>query len=749
MIFRKYVSRALTGSLLAALCSLGAGGAWALSLGAATVQSSLGQGLRAEVDVNNATDAEADSLTAEIASGQAYAAGNLDLSPALKDLKVSLQRRVSGNMVIRIVGDRPVNEPVLQVLLDVRWSTGKMVRSFALFIDPPAAPEKTKTESGPIVSATPAVVLIPEKIPPVLPAAAAETTVAKAEVVASATPSEPRPSGDAAVTQRSIVIQKGDTARLIAARLRTENRTPEQLMLALLQANPDAFVAQNINRLKAGAKLTLEPLPDSQALSASAAAREVARQAATYAAWRKGLAATTGGTAAQKPARSDEGRSTNKKVGPTPESSNKPAGKDELKLGAAKEKDKAEAEKLAAEMQEKEDNERKAELAKNIEALKGAAAKTSAAVGSDSAVAAPANEQPAAQAPPAPVVTAKVPDPVPDAPSEGILETLQSLDAMTLAGTGALLVLLVAWLVVRRRARSTADNDSQPSEPIQEQAVAEAEQSLGSREPSLSNGFEVSAMATQDPAPAASPPSVLFAESQLQPSDSLDAVAEADVYLAYGRDAQAEEILREALGVTPNKVELHQKLLDIFVLRGDADSFAQVAQTMSTYLDSQGPQWLKVCELGALLDGNNPLYHNHAGPDSLAAGAFPSAGARPLPMEFPAGLDLNLSKPVDKPAVTAVQDFRPSTQVQPLGFEFSSQNLVLTPDGNAPLETAQPWSAQGGDEGSRLLDQKIELAKEFMAVSDIAGARILLNEVIERAQGSQLEQAKQLLAQIA
>ena len=748
MIVRKYVSRALTGSLLAVLCYFGAGGAWALSLGAATVQSSLGQGLRAEVDVSTATDAEADSLTAEIASGQAYAAGNLDFSPALKDLKISLQRRASGGMVIRIVGDRPVNEPVLQVLLDVRWSTGKMVRSFTLFIDPPAAPEKTKTETGSIVGATPAVVLVPEKIPPVVPSAAAEITVAKADVAASATTSESQTSGDAAVTQRSIVIQKGDTARQIAARLRTENRTPEQLMLALLQANPDAFVAQNINRLKAGAKLTVEPLPDSQALSTDAAAREVARQAATYAAWRRGLAATTGGPAEQKPAKTDEGRSTNKKVGPAPETSKTPVGKDELKLGAAKEKDKAEAEKLAAEMQAKEDSERKAELAKNIEALKEAAAKTSAAVGSDSA-ATPANEKPAAEASPTPAVTAKLPDPVPNAPAEGILETLQALDTMTLAGTGAVLALLVAWLVIRRRATPTADNDAQPSDPAQEQAMGEAEQSLGSREPSLAAGFEASVMATQDPAPPASPPSVLFADSQLQPSDSLDAVAEADVYLAYGRDAQAEEILREALGVTPNKVELHQKLLDIFVLRGDADGFAQIAQTMSTYLDSQGPQWLKVCELGALLDGNNPLYHNHASPDSLASGAFPSGGVRPLPLEFPAGLDLNLSKPVDKPAATAVQDFRPSTQVQPLGFEFSSQNLVLTPDGNAPLETAQPWSAQGGDEGSRLLDQKIELAKEFMAVSDTAGARILLNEVIERAQGSQLEQAKQLLAQIA
>ena len=749
MIVRKYVSRALTGSLLAAMCYFGAGSAWALSLGAATVQSSLGQGLRAEVDVSTATDAEADSLTAEIASGQAYAAGNLDVSPALKDLKISIQRRASGNLVIRIAGDRPVNEPVLQVLLDVRWSTGKMVRSFTLFIDPPAAPEKTKTESGSIVGATPAVVLIPEKLPPVVPSAAAETTIEKADVAANARKSESQTSDNAAVTQRSIVIRKGDTAGRIAARLRTENRTPEQLMLALLQANPDAFVAQNINRLKAGAQLTLEPLPDSQALSADAAAREVARQAATYAAWRRGLAATTGGPAEQKPAKTDEGRSTNKKVGPAPQTSKAPAGKDELKLGAAKEKDKAEAEKLAAEMQEKEDSERKAELAKNIEALKEAAAKTSEAVGSGSA-AAPANEKPAAEEPPAPAVTAKVPDPVPNAPSEGILETLQALDTMTLAGTGAVLVLLVAWLVIRRRANpTTADNDAQPSEPAQEQAMGEAEQSLGSREPSLAAGFEASVMVTQDPAPPESPPSVLFADSQLQPSDSLDAVAEADVYLAYGRDAQAEEILREALSVTPNKVELHQKLLDIFVLRGDADGFAQIAQTMSTYLDSQGSQWLKVCELGALLDGNNPMYHNHAGPDSLASSAFPSGGVRPLPLEFPAGLDLNLSKPVDKAVGAAAQDFRPSTQVQPLGFEFSSQNLVLTPDGNAPLETAQPWSAQGGDEGSRLLDQKIELAKEFMAVSDIAGARILLNEVIERAQGSQLEQAKQLLAQIA
>ena len=752
MIVSKFLSRALTGSLLVVFGSLTAGGAWALTVGKATVQSSLGQGLRAEVDVNIATDAEAESLTTELASAQAYSAGNIDFSPALKGLKITLQRRAVGNTVIRIVGEQPINEPVLQLLVDVRWSTGKMVRAFTLFIDPPAAAENAKSEPGALVGATPATVLVPEKIPPAPAPVTAEVPVAKAEAVHSATVSEAQPLSNAAVTRRSTVVQKGDTARQIAARLRTESLTTEQLMLALLRANPDAFIAHNINRLKAGAKLTLEPLPDPQGLTSDAAAREVARQAA---AWRKGLEGEPVGKANANSSPSGEGRSANKKVGPAPEAAKAPSGQDELKLGAAKEKDKAEAERLAAEMQAKEDSERKAELAKNIEALKEAAAKTSEAAGSGTATA-PAPEKPASATPAiVPAVPAQLPAPPSEAPWEAVLQFLASLDTTALAGAGAVVLLLGAWLLARRRAGANADSSAASADPAGAHASDETQPTETPREPSLDTLSENLTITAPDPefpsppAAPASPPSVLFADSQLKPSDNLDAVAEADVYLAYGRDAQAEEILREALSVTPNKVELHQKLLDIFVLRGDADGFAQIAQTMSTYLDSQGPQWLKVCELGALLDGNNPLYHNHASLDSLAPGALASTGARPLPLEFPAGLDLNLSKPVEKTPATAVHDFRPSTQVQPLGFEFSSQNLVLSPDGNAALDTVQPWSAPSGDEGSRLLDQKIELAKEFIAVSDIVGARILLNEVIERAQASQLEQAKQLLAQIA
>jgi pilus assembly protein FimV len=761
MILRKFLSRTLAASVLAVVCWTFGGTAWALSLGRATVQSSLGQSLSAEIEVAIATEAEAESLTVGMANAQTYAAANLDYSPALKGLKISLQNRGVGNTVIRIVGEQPLNEPVLQLLLEVRWGTGKMVRSFPLFVDPPQAGGQSAPATNATVVPIPAAVVVAEKIPALPPSEAPQDTRSASETPKSgstASPAKTLPSADAG-RRSSAVVRKGQTTRQFAAGINAKGASIDQVMLALLHANPDAYVAGNINRLKAGAELTLDPLPDAQSLSSAEAAREVARQAAAYAAWHKGIAPADSSGHAKKTGEGGEGRSTNKKVGAAPSVAKPEAGKDELKLGAAKEKDKAEAEKLAAEMQAKEDAERKAELSKNIEALKETAAKTSAASGSTDA-AAGAKEAQAPKEPAVPEVAAKVPAVPPPAaalsPWEDFKQTLASLDHMSLAGLGGAAVLLLLLVAYRKRgdpvkpmagdpeAAPTADRDAKPEGDLPDQQ----------QDPAAQGAFSDPFTQWQDTTlNQATPQSVLFADSQLKPSDSLDAVAEADVYLAYGRDVQAEEILREALGVTPNKVELHQKLLDIFVLRGDGDAFAQVAQTMSTYLDSQGPQWLRVCELGALLDGKNPLYHNHANPGSLDGGtpAPHAASVSPIPLVFPAGLDLNLSKPVDTPEGTvapASQDFRPSTQVQPLGFEFSSQNLMLAPDGKTPLDTAQPWSADAMDEGSRLLDQKIELAKEFISVGDVAGARILLNEVIERAQGSQLEQAKQLLAQI-
>jgi pilus assembly protein FimV len=104
----------------------------------------------------------------------------------------------------------------------------------------------------------------------------------------------------------------------------------------------------------------------------------------------------------------------------------------------------------------------------------------------------------------------------------------------------------------------------------------------------------------------------------------VDPVAEADVYLAYGRDLQAEEILKEAMRSTPTRVAIHNKLLEIYAKRRDAKAFEVVATEAYGLTQGQGPEWEQACALGRELDPANPLYQPGGAP-AVKAGAVPIA----------------------------------------------------------------------------------------------------------------------------
>jgi len=106
----------------------------------------------------------------------------------------------------------------------------------------------------------------------------------------------------------------------------------------------------------------------------------------------------------------------------------------------------------------------------------------------------------------------------------------------------------------------------------------------------------------------ASGSSMVYSPSQLDAAGDVDPVAEADVYLAYGRDLQAEEILKEAMRSTPTRVAIHNKLLEIYAKRRDARAFEVVATEAYNLTQGQGPEWEHACELGKELDPSNPLY---------------------------------------------------------------------------------------------------------------------------------------------
>jgi pilus assembly protein FimV len=97
-------------------------------------------------------------------------------------------------------------------------------------------------------------------------------------------------------------------------------------------------------------------------------------------------------------------------------------------------------------------------------------------------------------------------------------------------------------------------------------------------------------------------------DNQTASDSNVDPIAEAEVYMAYGRDAQAEAILKNAIAKEPTLYERHLKLLEIYVARQDAFAFEDIARDLHTTLANNDPVWIKVAELGLSVDPENSLY---------------------------------------------------------------------------------------------------------------------------------------------
>ena len=104
-------------------------------------------------------------------------------------------------------------------------------------------------------------------------------------------------------------------------------------------------------------------------------------------------------------------------------------------------------------------------------------------------------------------------------------------------------------------------------------------------------------------------------------TDEVDPIAEAEVYLAYGRDAQAEEILKEALKKDPQRQEIYLKLLEIHAQHNKPSAFETVASELYSVSGGQGEVWQKAMALGRQLDPNNPLFAETGGAAAFAAAA--------------------------------------------------------------------------------------------------------------------------------
>ena len=218
---------------------------------------------------------------------------------------------------------------------------------------------------------------------------------------------------------------------------------------------------------------------------------------------------------------------------------------------------------------------------------------------------------------------------------------------------------------------------------------------------------------TRDAAGASS--SMSYSLSQLDAIGDVDPVAEADVYLAYGRDLQAEEILKEAMRSSPERMAIRTKLLEVYAKRRDTKGFELLATQLFALTRGTGEDWAKAQELGAEIDPENPLFRpggtpvlvtGHGGEiiEPLGASTMPQsvlpspsqygAAVSGLPMLDGGGdLDLDLGEPGASTApspLEATQAFAPSAR-RPEADD--SMSLDFTTSKSAPLRS-EPVSAK-------------------------------------------------------
>lgn len=629
----------------AALWGLWAPDANALALGRVSVQSALGEPLRAEIDLPDINASEAETLRATPASPDAFRAAGLEYNPALGNVQITLQRRPDGRMYLRLSSDRPVNDPFMDLILEASWASGRIVRDYTMLFDPPSM--RAGTVPGTTAAQVPAqpgqsvqAMAQPQVAPPPaasVPAARAPAPRPAPSVVAAPPPRPLAPAADGG----QITVRAGDTAGRIAAANKPANVSLDQMLVALLRTNPDAFLSGNVNRIKAGAVLEMPSADQAAAIPTQEARQTVVAQSKDFNAFRGRLA---GAAPRVEVAASD--RAASGKVQAQVDD-RKPATAAPDKLTLSKGAVQGQADAKAREGQSRDASTRVAELSKNINELNKIGAAASAPAASPAPAAAPAASAPAPAAAAAPAITAAppaaapasaeapppppaaapaepAPAPAPPAPAPvvpapapapaaepSLLDSLME-NPLIPAAAAALVALLAGFGVYRARQRKKAGSvDSSFLE-----SRLQPDSFFGA-----SGGQHVD---TKDDSSHATGSSMAYSPSQLDAAGDVDPVAEADVYLAYGRDLQAEEILKEALRSNPTRTAIHVKLLEIYAKRQDTKAFESLATEAHKLTGGSGPEWDRISELGREIDFNNPLYQP-GGQPGVAAGAGAAA----------------------------------------------------------------------------------------------------------------------------
>ncbi len=777
-------------------------------LGDAKVRSYLGQKLDAEIEISALTATESEALLVRIPAADAFAAAGIDMTALVRSLRVTIEKRGEQTFV-RLNSDLAIAEPFLMVLVELNAGGTRTLRQYALLIDP--APVDRAQQAGNVE---------PAIAEPQAQDGKGDASADAAAPAAAGNAATNAVTGNArlmATTSRR--VRQGDTLLAIGNELKPEGVRLEQVLVALQRANPQAFQGNNINRMKSGSVLSVPSADAMRDIDATAARRIVIAQSADFQRYREALAErmnmppasssnapNAGNESIDASAAAAGNRSSSGTVGVTvKEPGARPEPQDQLKLtapgqasGNAAGKAAANAngandsktlEQIAADKALADANSRIAALEKNLtqmeQMLEVRDRKLADAQKAAELAAAPTK----APAPSATEGKPQVPAAVPAVSKPASWADYQNDPIARAIAAGAALLALLGLLGLRMRARrnggdkqsrrgkrgkvnlvgSFAAASAAQTEVADAAAAAVAAAAVAAADAAgAADAGDAAASKAAEPKATPSAPILAAAKADAEPeikaaskaaASDVDAIAEADVYIAYGRDEQAEEILRDALREQPHRHALRVKLLEIYASRRDGKAFGDVATELCALTGGKGSAWEQAAQMGQMLDPGNPLYGSL--PQAMDAIAQRNS---PAPLQAVPSAGKDGKEGGRSSAGSSVDDFGLKLEGL-LDEQRREQGKPPAPMQTAATSATPDFSLSGigrGDAGGRrieptlarepdhaALSTKLDLAQACEEIGDHEGARELLTEVAAARDPELSRRARDLLRKLA
>ena len=764
------MNRSLKLSMLVAL-ALGSSQLLAVDMGQVQVKSALGQPLLAEIPLHPASPAELQGLKVKLASSEQFARAGI--VGGRTDIPLHFSVATGAHPVIRITSSEPVNDPYLDLLIEVDGKDGPSVREYAILLDPPG--------SHP-VAATPA----PAPVAAPRPASPAPRPAQRAPAPAPQVAAATRTPAPAAVENGRLgPVQSGQTLSGIARSVTPTGVDVRQMMLALQQANPDAFYRDNINALKSGAVLRVPSASEAQAMSLAAAAAEVSRQNSDWRAGTPGKPAVVAdaATRASSSGSPTTGAADNEdRLALVPPQAGtagggQSSGKTDQSSASLREELLRSRESVASLKQQSGDL--KARLkdltdinAKNEHLLslkdseiaelqaKLAAARKSTGAPATAPVAASTVAEPAALAPA--VASAGSSAEASESPvawaSSGAATSASVAAAGTAFAPAGSASLATASATPAAAATVAAEPASAPAPAPAPARVVEQPWYMQTWAWAAAAGAVIVLILLavlgrrRKPAAAAKTGGASLADR----FGATPPAGEGDDDLLADGDTDQEQLL-DQLAEHPDDIYLHLELVTLYYSRRDVERFEAAAEAMHAHItDPEQDEWQDVVHMGEDLAPGHPLFDHHAEPadvESEATQAFdiddyaddsdaPTV-VSPLPPALPTGtkkvteysFDFDLTQPAggSRTAPPAAAD--DITVVKPHAEPKASWDAPET--GASAAE-----SAEFSDDP---VDTKLDLARAYLDMGDADGARAMLGEVLKEGSQMQRDVARKLL----